>query len=116
MKSTAIGKMVSKVYDSLVEAPSPPLQKYADADALLCIGIIMSRDKPGSMSELRDELINAAKEHQVVAATPPASNAPASVLTVVSPSSTTPLQARTAAPAPLVLEASTRPSRLCTIL
>ncbi len=114
MKSTAIGKMVSKVYDSLVEAPSPPVQKYADADALLCIGIIMSRVEPGSMYSLHRELVNAAKEHQIVIATAPApsTSQPSSTTTPLastapSATTTTPTPSHVTTTPPIVVPTTT---------
>jgi hypothetical protein len=66
LKSTAIGQMVSKVYDIMVEACSSPVQKYASADALLCLGIIMCRDQPTSLLSLHRTLMTATQQHQVV--------------------------------------------------
>jgi hypothetical protein len=63
LKSTAIGKMMSRVYDNMVEAPSSPVQKYASADALLCLGIIMCRDQPTSLLSLHRTLMTATQQH-----------------------------------------------------
>ena len=86
LKSTAIGQMVSKVYDIMVEACSSPVQKYASTDALLCLGIIMCRDQPTSLLSLHRTLMTATQQHQVVLDTStPSSLTASSTSTVTSP-------------------------------